>query len=508
MFNNALATARELPLPTVGEILASRVGEEMALNDRYLNPQMGRILRTIGYDRIWTGGEGAHLIDSEGHRYLDLSGGHGVFALGRNHPEVIAAMQDVLAARTGNLPQLGVTLLSGVLAEQLLARAPARVRAMMPCNTGTEAVEGAIKIARAATGRPRVLYTTHGFHGLTLGALSLNGNPEFREGFGPLVPDCCAVPFGDLDALERELQRGDVAAFVVEPIQGKGVNIPPTDYLAGAQRACRASGTLFVCDEVQTGIGRTGRLLALEHWELDPDMICLSKALSGGMTPIGAVLVARAPFERVFDPRKRAIRHGSTFGGNDAAAAAALATLRALEREDLVARARRIGDLLLELTRPLVERYEIVRDVRGMGLMWGIEFEPPGTRSVWAGIERAQPGVFVQLVNLPLFHEHRILCAVAGARMNVVKALPALVIEESEVRRFAAALEEVVARAEHATSAMMRLGWHITRHRLSRRRPSNGASRREGAFTTDAQAVPASASGANGVDLDGASSAR
>jgi ornithine--oxo-acid transaminase len=237
-------------------------------------------------------------------------------------------------------------------------------------------------------------------------------------------------------------------------------------------------------------------------------MICLSKALSGGMTPIGALLVARAPFERVFDPRKLAIRHGSTFGGNDLAAAAALATLRALEREDLIARARRIGGLLLELTRPLVERYEIVRDVRGVGLMWGIEFEPPGKRSVWAGIERAQPGVFAQLVNLPLFHEHRILCAVAGPRMNMVKALPALVIEESEVRRFAAALEEVVARAEHATPTMMRLGWRIARHRLSRRHPSNGASRREGAFTADAQAVPASTNGRDGMDRDGASSAR
>jgi ornithine--oxo-acid transaminase len=463
------------PPPTVREILTNRVGEEMALNNRYLNPQLGRILRAVGFDRIWTGGEGAHLIDSEGHRYLDLFGGHGVFALGRNHPEVVAALEDVLAARTGNLPQLGVTLLSGVLAEQLLARAPASVGAMMPANTGTEAVEGAIKIARAATGRPRILYTEHAFHGLTLGALSLNGNPEFREGFGPFVPGCRSVPFGDLDALERELECGDVAAFIIEPIQGKGVNFPPVDYLAGAQRACRTAGTLFVCDEVQTGIGRTGRLFALEHWGLQPDMICLSKALSGGLMPIGALLLSRAAFERVFDRMKRAIRHGSTFGGNDLSAAAGLATLRALDREGLIARAERMGGLLLELTRPLVERYEIVRDVRGTGLMWGIEFDPPGKRSVWAGIERAQPGVFAQLVTVPLFHEHRILCQVAGPRMNVIKALPALVIEEGEIRRFAAALEEVVARAEHASSAMVRLGWRMARHRISRTRRSNGS---------------------------------
>jgi ornithine--oxo-acid transaminase len=460
------------PLPPVREILANRVGEEMALNDRYLNAQMGRIVRTVGFDRVWTGGEGAHLIDSKGHRYLDLFGGHGVFAIGRNHPEAIAAMEDVLAARTGNLPQLGVTLLNGVLAEQLLARAPGSVDAMVAANSGAEAVEGALKIARAATGRPRILYADNGFHGLTMGALSLNGSAEFREGFGPLLPGCDVVPFGDLDALERELGHGDVAAFVIEPIQGKGVIMPPFGYLEGAQSLCRAAGTLFVCDEVQTGIGRTGRLLALEHWGLEPDMICLSKALSGGFIPIGAVLVSRMAFDRVFDRMKRAVRHSSTFAGNDLAAAAGLGTLRALDSEDLLAHGTRMGELLLELTKPLIERYEIVRDVRGLGLMWGIELGPPegnGRWSMWSAIERAQPGVFAQLVTVPLFHDHRIFCQVAGRRMNVIKALPALVIEEQEIRRFAAALEEVVARAEHASRAMVRLGWRTAR-RLSRER--------------------------------------
>src|SRR5580658_8870008 len=333
------------PIPPVREILASRTGEELALNDRHLNPQMGRILRTLGFDRVWVGGEGAHLIDSEGRRYLDLFGGYGVFAIGRNHPEAVAAVQDVMAARTGNLPQLGVTLLSGVLAEQLLARAPASVGAMVPANSGTEAVEAAVKIARAATGRERILYAEHAFHGLTLGALSLNGDAHFRDGFGPLLGGCDPVPFGDLGALERELARGDVAAFVVEPVQGKGVNLPPEGYLSGAQGLCRAAGALLVCDEVQTGLGRTGRLLALEHWGLEPDMICLAKALSGGFIPIGAVLVSRDAFDRVFDRMKRAIRHSSTFAGNDLAAAAALGTLRALDNEDLLARGTRMGEL-------------------------------------------------------------------------------------------------------------------------------------------------------------------
>jgi ornithine--oxo-acid transaminase len=484
-------------LPPVREILADRAGEEMALNDAHLNPQLGRIVRTLGLDKKWVAGEGAHLIDADGNRYLDLLSGYGVFAIGRNHPEAIAAVRDTMAAHTANLPQLGVTLLSGVLAEQLLARAPGSVAAMVPANSGTEAVEAAVKIARAATGRTRILFAEHAFHGLTLGSLSLNGNDEFREGFGPLLPGCEAVPFGDIDALERALKGNaggsahgsgneesgtsggggelgeEVAAFVVEPVQGKGVNLPPDGYLQAAQRLCREAGALFVCDEVQTGLGRTGRFLALEHWGLEPDLICLSKALSGGLIPVGAVLVSRAAFDRVFDSMERAVRHGSTFGGNDLAAAAALATLRVLDSEALVARAERLGALLLELTAPLVERYEVVCDVRGLGLMWAIELGPPeggARRSIWNAAERAQPGIFSQLIVEPLFHEHRILCQVAGHRMNVVKALPALVVEEDEIRRFAAALEEVVARAERVPRAFLRFSMSMSRRAFAARR--------------------------------------
>src|SRR5262245_40360740 len=295
-------------ITSIRDILADRSGEDLALHD--LNPQLGRILRTLGSDRRWVQGDGAHLIDDRGDRYLDLLSGYGVFALGRNHPKVVAAIEDVLAAETANLPQLGVTLLSGVLAQELVARAPDSVDAVVPANSGAEAVEAAIKLARATTGRPRILYASHGFHGLTLGALSVNGNEEFRDGFGPLLPGCDPIPFGDLGALERELAAGDVAALVIEPVQGKGVNLPPPEYLAEAQGRCRAAGALFVCDEVQTGLGRTGRFLALEHWGVEPDLICISKALSGGMVPIGAVLVSRSVMDAVFDSMERGVRHG------------------------------------------------------------------------------------------------------------------------------------------------------------------------------------------------------
>ena len=454
------------PPPDVRQILAERAGEAMPLNDRYLNPQLGRNVRTLGLDRTWVRGEGAFLVDDRGERYLDLLNGYGVFAVGRNHPGVIGALRDVMEAQTANLPQLGVTVLTGALGEQLVARAPASIDAMVPANSGTEAVEGAMKLSRAATGRRRILFAEHAFHGLTLGSLSLNGNAEFRDGFGPFLPGCEPVPFGDLDALERALAARDVAAFVVEPVQGKGVNVAPDGYLQGAQERCRAAGTLFVCDEVQTGLGRTGRFFALEHWGLQPDLICVAKALSGGFVPVGAVLASRAVMDAVFDGMERGVRHGSTFGGNDLAAAAGLATLAVMDREGLVERSARLGDLLLDLTQPLVDRYEIVREVRGLGLMWAIELGAPRgavSRSMFGAVERAQPGLFAQLITVPLFHEHRVLCQVAGHGMNVVKALPALVVSEDEIRRFAAALEDVVSSAERMPSAMARFGWRMAR---------------------------------------------
>jgi ornithine--oxo-acid transaminase len=306
-------------------------------------------------------------------------------------------------------------------------------------------------LARAATGRPRTLYCERGFHGLTLGSLSVNGNDEFRERFGPLLPGCESVPFGDAGALERQLGRGDVAAFIVEPIQGKGVYLPPDGYLRAAQELCRASGALLIVDEVQTGLGRTGRFLALEHWGIEPDLIPISKALSGGYVPVGALLASRRVFEATFDSMERSVVHGSTFGGGDFAAAAALATLDVIEREQLTERAARLGELLLELTRPLAERFEIVREVRGLGLMWAIELGPPAGRAarrLWNAIERRQPGLFAQLVTVPLFRDHRILTQVAGHHMNVIKALPPLVISEEDLRRFVSALEDVLTAAE------------------------------------------------------------
>jgi ornithine--oxo-acid transaminase len=306
-----------------------------------------------------------------------------------------------------------------------------------------------------------------------MGALSVNGNAEFRERFGPFVPGCEAVPFGDLEALERELARGDVAAFIVEPVQGKGVYLAPDGYLPAARELCHRNGALLVIDEVQTGLARTGRFLALEHWGVDPDMVTIAKALSGGYVPAGALLASRRVFDATFDSLERSVVHGSTFGGGDLAAAAGLATLSVIDREGLVARAAELGDLLLELTRPLVDQFEIVREVRGLGMIWAIELGPPAgkaARRLWEAIERRQPGLFAQMVIVPLFHEHRILTQVAGHHMNVVKALPPLVTGEDELRRFASALREVLTGVEeHLFRSYASLGFELGRRTLPHR---------------------------------------
>src|SRR5690242_6863263 len=429
--------------------LIANAGDEHDLWARTINPQFVRVLRTIGFDRAWVRSEGAHLIDANGERYLDMLGGFGMYNVGRNNPRIRAALVEALELDTPGMLAMGVTALPGLLADELIRRAGGRIGRCLFTSSGTEAVEAALKLGRAATRRARVISTDHGFHGLTLGSLSANGNPEFTRRFQPLLPGFSHIPFGDLEALERELRSEDVAIFIVEPIQGKGVNLPPPGYLEGAQEICRRHGTLFCVDEVQTGFGRTGTMFAFEHWGLEPDLVPVAKSLSGGYVLVGALLMSRAVHESVFDSMTNALSHGSTFAPNELAMAAGLATLRELDDEQLVARSARLGERLLELTRPLVDEFDVVRDVRGLGLMWAIEFgEPDRHGRTYRMVDRMQPGLFAQLIVGPLFSEHRVLSQVAGHRMAVVKGLPPLCVTEQDLEEFAEALEAVVQKAQ------------------------------------------------------------
>lgn len=442
----------------LAELLAARERSDVDLWGRTINPQFSRVLKKIGFDREWVRAEGAYLWDASGEKYLDMLGGFGMFNVGRNNPRVRAALIEALGLDLPGSVQLGASPLPPLLAEELIRRSPPRLERVLFTSSGTEAVEAALKLGRAATGRTRIVSAAHGFHGLTLGSLSANGNPEFTERFGPLLPDFSQVPFGDVKSLERELQRENVALFLVEPVQGKGVNLPPPGYLGAAQELCRRFGTLFCVDEVQTGFGRTGKLFAFEHWGLEPDLVPVAKSLSGGYVPVGALLMSKAVHEKVFDSLEHSVSHGSTFAPNELGMAAGLATLHELDEQDLVARSARLGARLLELTTPLVERYDVVRDVRGLGLLWAIEFaEPDVGRRSYRLLDRMQPGLFAQVIVVPLFREHRILSQVAGHGIAVIKGIPPLTLTENDVDWFAGALDETIRKARRLPRAVAKL---------------------------------------------------
>ena len=456
---------------TLRELLDERQGEELELYARTINPQFVRLLKTIGFDRRWARAKGAYLYDADGGSYLDLLGGFGMYNVGRNNPRIRAAIVEALELETPGKVQLGVSPLPGLLASELLERAPSSLGRVLFTSSGTEAVEAALKLGRAATGRSKVVSCEHGFHGLTLGSLSAAGDAAFSERFGPLLPGFSRVPFDDLGALEAALRDEDVAVFIVEPVQGHGPYFPSDGHLQGAQELCRRFGTLFCVDEVQTGFGRTGRMFALDHWGLEPDLLTVAKSLSGGYVPVGALLMSTAVYDAVFDSLEHSVSHGSTFAPNDLAMAAGLATLEELDSQRLPEHAERMGKLLLERTRSLVDRYEVVKDVRGLGLLWAIEFEEPsgGSRS-WRMLERVQPGLFAQLVVVPLFSEHKILTQVAGHDSNVIKILPPLVLSEDDLDWFVEALDTTLARAQKLPRAMVRFALRAAQANRPRRR--------------------------------------
>ena len=441
-------------------LIAEREAERYQLHASHLNEQMVHVLKTIGFDKRYQRGVGQYLYDEQGERYLDLLSGWGVFAVGRNHPTVREALTAVLDSELPNLVQMGVSALSGLLAERLLEFVP-HLDKVFFSNSGTEAVEAAIKFARAATRRGGIVYCSHAFHGLTYGALSLNGDQNFRAGFGPLVPDCIEVAFNDLAALEQALASRTVAAFFVEPIQGKGVILPNDGYLQGAFELCRKYGTLFVADEIQTELGRTGRFLASEHWGIEPDMVLLAKALSGGHVPVGAVLTRKWVFDKVFNSMVRAVVHGSTFSKTDLAMAAGLATLQVIESERLIERSARLGERLLRSFEEMARRHELIRSVRGKGLMIGVEFGPPRSprlRASWNLLETASSGLFCQLIVIPLFNDHKLLTQVAGHGNHTIKLLPALTISDEDCGWIEQSFDAVIAGAHRTTGAVWKLG--------------------------------------------------
>jgi ornithine--oxo-acid transaminase len=432
----------------IKNLVAARMGENYQLHSRHLNPKLVEVLRITGFDKVYVRAEGAYLYDAAGNAYLDFLSGYSVFNMGRNHPVIKQAIRDVLDLDLPNMVQLDCSLLSGLLAEALLKLVPPHLGAIFFCNSGTEAIEGAIKFSRAATGRSKIISLKGCYHGLSYGSLSVTGSANFQEGFGPFLTDVERVRIGDLAGLEKLLKKGNVAAFLFEPVQGKGVNFPADNFYQEAQALCRSHGALLICDEVQSGLGRTGKVWGFEHWNLEPDVITVAKSLSGGFVPCGAIITRRAIYDKVFSRLDRAVVHSSTFGRNNLAMTCGLASLSVMRDENLVENSDRMGRLLIEKLDTLRAKHSLIKEVRGKGLMIAIEFqEPPelGLRLAWRLMHRIDHGLFAQLVIVPLLSRYRVLTQVAGHNMDVIKILPPLTISEKEVDYFVDAFDKALA---------------------------------------------------------------
>jgi ornithine--oxo-acid transaminase len=425
-------------------------GQGLNLHQQHLNPAFVKMLRAIGFDKRYVRGEGCYLWDEEGNKYLDLLTGWGVFALGRNHPKIKSVLKQLLDLDRPNLVRMDCSVLSGLAARALVQHAPEGMSRVFFTNSGTETVEAALKFARCVTGRQDVIFCDHAFHGLTHGSLSVNGDDHFRERFGEMVPGGRKIPFNDLQALEKELSTHQAAAFIVEPVQGKSCEVVSDDFLSEAQRLCRKYGALLIADEVQCGLGRTGKWFCFQHWPgVEPDIICCAKALSGGFIPVGAVITTPRIMDTVFNSMERCVVHSNTYGQNDMAMAAALASLYVIEEDKLVENAAAMGNYVMEKLKPIAEACPFVSDVRGKGLMFGLDFARPRSslklKMAWDMLHKLNFGVFGQMIIIPLMQRHRILTQVAGYHTEVIKFLPPMTITKQDLDWFLGGIDEVLA---------------------------------------------------------------
>ncbi len=422
----------------------------------HVNPQWVRLLDLLDMNVRYERCVGAELFAENGDRYLDFLSGYCVHNTGHNHPRIIEAMKEELDRSGPAMLQSHVPELAGELAERLCRLAGGRLRKVFFASSGSEGVEAAIKFSRAATGRDALLYAEGAFHGLTCGALSLMDNHFWRAGFGSLLPNTEAVPFDDLAAAERKLQTRKFAAFFLEPIQSEGgIRIPSPDYLRQVQALCKRYGTLFILDEVQTGMFRTGKFLAAHHFDVHPDMVVLAKALSAGLVPVGALLMTDEVNSAVYSSLKRAIVHTSTFSENGLAMRAGLTTLDVLEDEELGERAAYLGDTLRRQLTEVLSEYEMFKAAPGVGLLSGIEFQPPSRMTLRLSFEAFRaihPGMFGQMLVMRLFRREKILTQVCGNNFLVLKSAPPLMISEEHLEQFIDAAHRVVAGMHESTT--------------------------------------------------------
>lgn len=410
----------------------------------YLNAGLATMLGLLDFDKQFVKAEGVCVWDSKGNKYLDFLGAYGALNTGHNHPRILEALNRV--KEMPNLLQASLGTMAGALAKNLALITPGNLQRSFLCNSGAEAVEGALKLARAATGRQKLIYCDGSFHGKTLGALAVTGRGKYQKIFQPLVPGCVSVPYGDLGALESELKKEETAAFIIEPVQGEGgIIIPPPGYLSEVRNACSKYGALLIVDEIQTGLGRTGRLFACQHDDVVPDIMTLAKSLGGGIMPAGAYITTDEIWKKAYGGMDKALLHTSTFGGNTWAAAAGIAALEVILEENLPEKARETGEYLINGLRRLKEKYPLIKDVRGRGLMVGIEFNQPGglASKVSFGLAGKLSEEYLgSLVAGELMNKHRIITAYTLNNPNVIRLEPPLSVSKDQIDIVLQALED------------------------------------------------------------------
>jgi len=435
-----------LNLTTLEEAVNLTEKEVKELHKEYLNPGLVSLMSLIGFDKVYSWAEGSIVRDIKGKEYIDFLGGYGSLNLGHNPFEVFSALEK--AKEMPNILQASLGSLAAVLAKNLALITPGDLKRSFFCNSGAEAVEGALKLARIASGKEKIIYCDGSFHGKTLGALSVTGREKYKRNFQPLIPSCQAVPFGDINSLEAAVKNKDCAAFIVECIQGEGgIIVPPEGYLKKVESLCRKYDTLLIIDEIQTGLGRTGRIFACEYENVVPDIMCLAKSLGGGIMPLGAYITNERLYKHAYGGMEKALLHTSTFGGNSLACAAGIAALKAIIDGNLAEEALNKGSYLIRELKILKNNYGLIKDVRGKGLMIGLELSGSNNSLLnklsGGTLDLLANEYFASFLAGKLLNDYQIITAYTLNNPNVIRIEPPLTIEYEHLDKLLLALEDI-----------------------------------------------------------------
>lgn len=435
-----------MKLLTLDDILKLNRKDIRSLYGEYSNSGLVKLLSLLDFDKAFVKAQGQYVWDDEGNRYIDFLGGYGALNLGHNHPEVIKAI-DAIKDKPSIL-QASLNRLAAGLAHNLAQISPEGLKHVFFSNSGAEAVEAALKLARISTGRRFFVYCSNSFHGKTFGALSVTGREKYRKPFEPLLQDVREIPYGDVSALEVALKQRDVAGFIVEPIQGEGgIIVPPDGYLKSVRELCSRYGTLFIVDEIQTGFGRTGTMFACQREGVIPDIMCLAKSLGGGIMPIGATIATEDVWEKGYGGMEKCLLHTSTFGGNSWAMAAGIAAIDVIVRDNLPEEAKRKGEYLLDRLNALKEKHKLIKDVRGRGLMVGLEFNQPEggilNKITGGSVSKISGEYLGSLVAGELLNRYKIITAYTLNNPNVIRLEPPLIVAKEDIDTIVDALDDL-----------------------------------------------------------------